>query len=217
MTRVLHKAVGLEWNTGVLDRFEAGELTLVGLVAYRGRDSNGLEIRKPFNPAAFSPCLPKPYPALLLALLHVPNSEVGSSSFSGLPLNTEDTNDGAALRNGGRVSFGRMPLASARQDMMERLVLADSRKMRPRIMLRQPREKRKKAATSVKSSTWCERMLAEIKHWKIPRAPKPKEAPRTGKNRSKKAAGQPSSDIISMMTWKMIKSRLTMAQKTPAG
>lgn len=49
---------------------------------------------------------------------------------------------------------GRISFDSDRQDVMDRLSLAFSRKMRPRRALRQPREKRKKAATRVKSSTW---------------------------------------------------------------
>jgi len=56
------------------------------------------------------------------------------------------------------------PLASARQARMDRFALADSRKMRPKSMLRHPTEKRKKADTSVNLSTWCERICAPIRH-----------------------------------------------------
>ena len=60
------------------------------------------------------------------------------------------------LTKTGRLSWevGRTPLTSARQELTERLALADSRKIRPRSMLRHPREKRKKAETREKSSTW---------------------------------------------------------------
>jgi hypothetical protein len=57
---------------------------------------------------------------------------------------------------------GKRPLASSRQERMERFVLAFSRKMRPRRMLRQPREKRKKAETRVKVLVCCERTVAPI-------------------------------------------------------
>jgi hypothetical protein len=53
-------------------------------------------------------------------------------------------------------------LPCSRQEVTLRLALACSRKMRPIMTLRQPMEKRKKAATSAKSSTWCERMAAPI-------------------------------------------------------
>ena len=46
-----------------------------------------------------------------------------------------------------------MPFASALQEVIDRFALADSRKIRPRSMFRQPRAKRKKAETRVKSST----------------------------------------------------------------
>ncbi|KAK0430503.1 hypothetical protein EV421DRAFT_1858508, partial [Armillaria borealis] len=63
--------------------------------------------------------------------------------------------------------------------------------MRPASMFRQPIEKRKKADTRVKSSTWWERTAALIKHWMIPKAPKPRSSPRTGKKRLKNTDGQP--------------------------
>ena len=56
-----------------------------------------------------------------------------------------------------------------------------SRKTRPRRMLRQPTEKRKKAETSGKVSTRWERMEAPMRHSKTPRAPMPNSGPRTGK------------------------------------
>ncbi|EIW51843.1 uncharacterized protein TRAVEDRAFT_24903 [Trametes versicolor FP-101664 SS1] len=108
--------------------------------------------------------------------------------------------------NVGRMSrwLGSTP---ARQNMIERFA------PRPRSMLRQPRAKREKAATSVKLSTWCE----STRHWKIPSAPRLEVGPSTGKKRSKKAAGQPISERTSTTTWKMMNKRLTTAQKTRAG
>jgi len=61
-------------------------------------------------------------------------------------------------------------------------------------MLMQPRTKRKKAETKVKSSTWCDRIWVEMRPWNMPRGPRPKLVPKTGKNRSKKGAGQPHSE-----------------------
>lgn len=79
------------------------------------------------------------------------------------------------------------------------MVFADCRKMRPASILRQPIEKRKKAATRVKVSTWCESTAAPIlkahvntsevtvcrrtyRHSMIPRAPRPKSSPIGGVN-----------------------------------
>lgn len=53
-------------------------------------------------------------------------------------------------------------LACSRQEVTERLDLADSRNISPMTTLTHPREKRKKAATRVKVSTWCDRMAAPI-------------------------------------------------------
>jgi hypothetical protein len=53
--------------------------------------------------------------------------------------------------------------------------------------------------------------------WKIPREPRPNCEPSTGKKRSKKNIGHETSDKRRKTSWKMIKRRLTTAQKTPAG
>ena len=82
---------------------------------------------------------------------------------------------------GRELDLGRTDLASSRQERMERFVFAFSRKMRPRRILRHPIEKRKKAETRVKSSVCWERTVAPMRHWKIPKAPRPNEGPRTGK------------------------------------
>lgn len=107
-------------------------------------------------------------------------------------------------------------------------------------MFKQPTEKRKNAETSVNLSTWCERIVAPMlkgrsapelssgeryekeerntySPWKIPRGPRPNCEPRTGKKRSKKAIGHEISDKRRKTSWKMMKRRLTTAQKTPAG
>jgi len=129
---------------------------------YLGRDSTGFCRMNPRRAAAFSPCLPNPYPAFSV-LLHDPWSEAVVSwriiwgdeiVFSLVDEKGEETELG--LTKTGRLSWevGIIPLASARHEVMERLGLADSRKMRPRNMLRHPRAKRKKAETRVKSSTW---------------------------------------------------------------
>jgi hypothetical protein len=55
------------------------------------------------------------------------------------------------------------------------------------------------------------------RHWKRPRAPKPKSLPRTGKNLSKKRDAQPNSDKRSTIVSPMIKRRLSTAQNAPAG
>ena len=72
----------------------------------------------------------------------------------------ETTEDAAevAVDIAGRTStpamrVGRALFACSRQEVKERLALADPRQISPTRMLRQPIEKRKKAATSVKVST----------------------------------------------------------------
>lgn len=50
-----------------------------------------------------------------------------------------------------------------------------------------------------------------------PSAPSPKSSPRMGKKRLKKVAGQPTSERMSTMAWKMISRRLRTAQNAPAG
>jgi hypothetical protein len=65
-------------------------------------------------------------------------------------MSTPATRDGKAL------------LACSRQEVMERLDLADSRNISPTRTLTHPSEKRKKAETRVKVSTWCERIAAPI-------------------------------------------------------
>jgi len=131
-------------------------------VMYLGSDSTGFCRMKPRRAAAFSPCRPNPNPAFSV-LLHDPLSDTVVSWRTmlgeeiGFSLGDEKTEEIEwSLTKTGRLSWevGRIPLASARQEVMERLGLADSRKMRPRNMLRHPRAKRKKAETSVKSSTW---------------------------------------------------------------
>jgi len=55
-------------------------------------------------------------------------------------------------KTGIRLSW-ELEIMLARQYLIERLTLADWPKMMPRSMLMHPRERRKKAATRVKSST----------------------------------------------------------------
>jgi hypothetical protein len=57
---------------------------------------------------------------------------------------------------------GKTLLAFSRQELMERLDLADSRNISPTRTLTHPSEKRKKADTRVKVFTWCERIAAPI-------------------------------------------------------
>jgi hypothetical protein len=144
-----------------------------------------------------------------------------------------DAEDAARCTGGGRTLF-----AWSRHDVTLRFVLPFSRKMRPISMFRQPMENRKNAETRAKSSTWWERMAAPIlrgvtlsagkrrertgregtyRHCITPSGPKPKSEPRTGKNRLKNAIGHPISEKMRAMTWKVIKSRLRMAQNSPAG
>jgi len=60
---VVQTAVVLLWNDG------AGCSDGVGFGAYRGKDSAGLGRRNPLSCAAFSPCLPNPYPLLEVAVV----------------------------------------------------------------------------------------------------------------------------------------------------
>ena len=55
------------------------------------------------------------------------------------------------------------------------------------------------------------------KAWKMPRAPRPKFEPRTGKNLSKKLVGNPTSERKRKMHSPRMRRRFTTAQKTPAG
>lgn len=66
-----------------------------------------------------------------------------------------ETYEGVAFTKTGRLSelVGRIPLFSARQEVIERFSLADSRKMSPRSILMHPMANKKKAETRVKSST----------------------------------------------------------------
>ena len=57
---------------------------------------------------------------------------------------------------------GKALLACSRQEVMERLDLADSRNISPTRTLTHPSEKRKKAETRVKVFTWWERIAAPI-------------------------------------------------------
>ena len=117
----------------------------------QGREIHTLDV--PFSAAAFSPCLPKPK-------LDLAEPVSDERVFSSFPPHTLETNDGAAVD--AVTGTGSALLAWSRHDVMERLDLADSRKTRPTKMWRQPIEKRKKAATRVKVSTWWERMAAPI-------------------------------------------------------
>lgn len=138
-------------------------------VMYLGNDSTGFCRINPRRAAAFSPCRPNPCPAFSV-LLHDPAEELVSWRImwgEENPFSLGDEKIEATLwllTKTGRLSWevGRTPLASARQEVMERLGLADSRKRRPRSMLRHPRAKRKKADTRVKSSTWWDRIWVEI-------------------------------------------------------
>lgn len=137
---------------------------------YRGSDSTGLEIRYPFNAACFSPCLPNPNPANLesFSFSLVPFCGVDDASLD--PVYRFDTNDGGLERTDdargpiltGPTCVGIALFACSRQDVMDRLTLADSRKIRPAKTFKQPIAKRKKAETSVNVLTWCERTAAPI-------------------------------------------------------
>jgi hypothetical protein len=52
--------------------------------------------------------------------------------------------------------------------------------------------------------------------WKIPSGPRPNWEPRTGKKRTKKAIGHEISEKRRKTSWKIMKRRLTTAQKAPA-
>lgn len=128
---------------------------------YRGSDSTGLEIMNPLSAAAFSPCLPKPNPAKRSSLL----VSLVSALEKLLPVYRFDTKDGGLLGTlmGPMLAcVGRTLFACSRQEVTERLDLADSRKMSPTKTFRQPTENRKKAETSVKVSTWCDRTAAPM-------------------------------------------------------
>jgi hypothetical protein len=120
--------------------------------AYLGSDSTGFEIKYPFNPAAFSPCLPNPNPANLSCVLSAP------PSVEVVPLVC--TKLAGPLRSTPATWVGKALLACSRQEEKERLDLADSRNISPTRTLRHPSEKRKKAETRVKVSTKCERIAA---------------------------------------------------------
>ena len=137
-------------------------------------------LNAPFRPADFSPFFPNPKPVLAACW------RSGSLFFSLLPLNNDETKPETGLANWGRRSWveGNSPLFDASLDFQkvrDLFCLAPSRKMSPRNMFKHPMANRKKAATRVKSSTWCERIVAPMRHWKMPSGPSPKPRPRTGK------------------------------------
>jgi len=114
-----------------------------------GRDSRGLEIKKPLRPAAFSPWFPNPKPEVTRL------AGVGANSDFSLDLKNEPT-----YELSGRVKMGLLSPTGGRtssepdlQARIERFCLALGPKTSPRRILRQPMEKRKNAATRVKSST----------------------------------------------------------------
>lgn len=144
-----------------------------GFGTYLGSDSTGFEIKYPFNPAAFSPCLPNPNPANLPCVLSAPVLPSLLILLAGLwvdavpPVYRFEMKEGGPEVTIGRTSMpatwvGKALLACSRQEVTERLDLADSRNISPRRTLTHPREKRKKAETRVKVSTWCERIAAPI-------------------------------------------------------
>lgn len=102
----------------------------------------------PFRPACFSPCAPKPKPLDLSSR---------SEASAGFPPKREGRNLGVPRSP---LCMGRVP--PALQARMLRSDFASSRKMRPRVMFKQPTEKRKNAATSVNLSTWWERIVAPM-------------------------------------------------------
>ena len=103
----------------------------------------------PFRPACFSPCAPKPKPFGLDAPADFPPKieewKVGELRFP--------------------VCIGRAPASFALQARMLRFDFACSRKIRPSMISKQPTEKRKNAETSVKPSTWWERIVAPMLRW----------------------------------------------------
>ena len=133
-----------------------------------------------------------------------------SDSFSEEPVEWVGKYKGRVLSAMGRTSL------SASRAANDLNLLAFSRKMRPRRILRHPTENKKNAETRENLSTWCERTAAPNRHCMTPRAPRPKLLPRMGKNLSKKDAGHPTSDMTRTMDWKMISSLLRTAQKAPA-
>ena len=187
----------------------------------KNRTTRGCLWRVPFIPACFSPCLPNPRPFDFSS-----PSEV-SARF---PPKRERRNLGVGRSP---VCMGSVPAPApspALQTRMLRLGFACSRKMRPSVMFKQATEKRKNAATSANSSTWCDRIAAPIlkngrsarselscdEHgkngkkrtyspWKIPSEPRPNCEPSTGKKRSKKDIGHEISDRMRKTSWKMMK------------
>ena len=155
---IVQTAVVLLWNDGVD--------CSAGFGAYRGKDSTGLVNTKPFSPAAFSPCLPKPNPLLLEVEVVDLDTPLSPVSFRGMWLGVSKTLD---MKRGGstptallnsipfsippRTGGGRTSFARSFQAVMERRGLDFSRKISPTRMLTQPREKRKKAETRVKLLT----------------------------------------------------------------
>jgi len=89
--------------------------------AYRGSVSSGFEIRKPLSPAAFSPCLPKPYPALKVGY-SADGVGVAALAFSGCA----ETNDDAPERRSAAV-LGRSSEPESRHSVMERREREDGR------------------------------------------------------------------------------------------
>lgn len=147
------------------------------------------------RPAAFSAFLPKPSPEVL------PLVNGAASCFS-LGLKNEAMYELSGRENVGLFSptGGRISSEPDLQARIERFCFAFTPRMSPRRMFKQPIEKRKKAATRVKSSTKWERMVAPIRHSKIPSGPRPNSVPRTGKNLSKADMGQLHSERMRMMT-----------------
>ena len=103
--------------------------------------------------AAFSPCLPNPRDAIFSLSIVICVVAVE-------PVFICDMKDGGTLLvidealKGGPIFVGmKLFFADSRHDMIHRLTLADSRKMRPTNTLRHPIENRKKADTRVKVST----------------------------------------------------------------
>jgi len=149
---------------------------VVGFGMYLGSDSTGFEIKNPFNPAAFSPCLPNPNPANLSCVVSAPVLPslliLPIRPTVGLWVDVLPPVYKFEMKEGGPETVvgigipatwdGRALLACSRQEVRERLDLADWRNISPRRTLTHPREKRKKAETRVKVSTRCERIAAPI-------------------------------------------------------
>ena len=158
----------LLWNVG------AGCSDGAGLGMYRGKDSTGRAKMKPFNPAAFSPCLPNPSPVPEVPVVDL-DTPLSPVSLRGMCLGVSKTLDmkwggstPTALLNSmpfskpPRTGAGRTSLARSFQAVIERRGLAFSRKINPTSMFKHPREKRKKAETRVNALTWWERIAAPI-------------------------------------------------------